>query len=339
MPDSITSGAIVVRELPFGPDGLATLWLLFFGYCFLGWCAESAYCSVLERKLVNRGFLNGPYLPIYGSGALLGLLLMQDVQSVAVLFLVGGALSCALEFATSWVMEKAYHARWWDYSHLPLNLDGRVWVGGFFEFGVGVVLVAKVAQPLLSVPLLLMSQPARATVAALTALTFFADLAVTHVGLSGFRSKMDDLVGSMRSRAFALGQWAPAIPHVPSPSDAMDALSGYIPSRSDIASLVGWERIRELSLGRRLGAARRSLSRYMPDVSLPQINMPVPKIELSALIDAARNAQGEVAEHFSSALNAQEKRILGAFPSLRPSEYQSMIDDLYDAYRKHAGRQ
>ena len=119
----------------------------------------------------------------------------------------------------------------------------------------------------------------------------------------------------------------------------MDALSGYIPSRSDIASLVGWEHIRELSLGRRLGAARRSLSRHMPDVSLPQINMPVPKIELSALIDAARNAQGEVAEHFSSALNAQEKRILGAFPSLRPSEYQSMIDDLYDAYRKHAGRQ
>ncbi|MGL5174453.1 MAG: putative ABC transporter permease, partial [Olsenella sp.] len=110
-------------------NGIASLWILFMMYSFAGWCCESTACSYRQRKFVNRGFLNGPYLPIYGSGSLAAIVLLKDVQNPVLLFLLGGLLTCTIEYLTSYVMERIYHARWWDYSKRPLNLHGRVWIG------------------------------------------------------------------------------------------------------------------------------------------------------------------------------------------------------------------
>lgn len=116
------------------PYPLVDMILYFFIYSFCGWLMESIYCSIPARRVINRGFLNGPLCPIYGSGVLLILIFLIPVRdtvsplgiALAVVFLAGAALASIVEYATSWAMEKLFHARWWDYSNNKYNLNGRI---------------------------------------------------------------------------------------------------------------------------------------------------------------------------------------------------------------------
>lgn len=115
---------------------LCRLFLWFLFYSFAGWVYESILCSITERKWVNRGFLYGPLCPIYGSGAVLILLALGRLTNPLVLFLSGMTLCSILEYAVSWLMEKLFHARWWDYSHMRFQLNGRICLLGAVVFGL-----------------------------------------------------------------------------------------------------------------------------------------------------------------------------------------------------------
>lgn len=82
------------------------LWFLF--YSFAGWVYESILVSVSERRLVNRGFLNGPICPIYGCGAVLAIVLLHDLHNPFAVFLISSIGACMLEYVTSWGMGKSY---------------------------------------------------------------------------------------------------------------------------------------------------------------------------------------------------------------------------------------
>lgn len=103
-------------------------WVLFFYlYSFLGWVWESSYVSVRQRHWVNRGFLHGPLLPIYGFGALFVLVFTLPVaQNPALVFLSGMAVATLLEYVTGAVMEHLFHLRYWDYSRYRWNLNGYI---------------------------------------------------------------------------------------------------------------------------------------------------------------------------------------------------------------------
>lgn len=88
------------------------LWFLFYSFC--GWVYESILVSILERRPVNRGFLNGPLCPIYGAGAVGAVVVMGQVHNPLVVFLLSMVGASILEYVTSWVMEALFHARWWD---------------------------------------------------------------------------------------------------------------------------------------------------------------------------------------------------------------------------------
>ena len=112
--------------------------LAFLFYSFAGWCCETVYCSVLQGKLVNRGFLNGPLCPVYGFGALLVIFLLQGTQQTPMaLFFSGMLVTSVLEYFTSWLLEKLFHMKWWDYSGYIFNIDGRVCLEGLIIFGLG----------------------------------------------------------------------------------------------------------------------------------------------------------------------------------------------------------
>lgn len=101
--------------------------LFFFIYCFLGWVWESCFVSVKSKKWVNRGFLHGPALPIYGSGAVVILASTIGVREYALLvFLFGMASSTLLEYVTGKCMERMFGVRYWDYSDKPLNVNGYI---------------------------------------------------------------------------------------------------------------------------------------------------------------------------------------------------------------------
>lgn len=137
-----------------------TQWILFFFiYSFIGWVWESCYVSVRKRRWVNRGFLHGPMLPIYGSGALVILISTIGVrENPWLIFLFGMLAATVLEYITGAVMEKMFHVRYWDYSRQKLNLNGYICVSSSLCWGVFSVLLVRavhipVERAVLDIPL------------------------------------------------------------------------------------------------------------------------------------------------------------------------------------------
>lgn len=107
----------------------AHLLLYFFFYSFVGWIWESSYVSILTKRLTNRGFLTGPMLPIYGSGAVVMLCATYPVQSSDIgIFLLGLIAATILEYVTGVVMETLFQVRYWDYSDKKFNIQGGTYL-------------------------------------------------------------------------------------------------------------------------------------------------------------------------------------------------------------------
>lgn len=122
--------------------------LLFFFYSFGGWCLESTYCSIGEKKLINRGFLTGPLCPIYGTAAVVMVLLIYPFRETPLLVFLLGIIVCDIvEFATSFLMEKLFAARWWDYTYEFCNLNGRISLKHSLHWGVVSVVFVLVVHP------------------------------------------------------------------------------------------------------------------------------------------------------------------------------------------------
>ena len=106
---------------------LITNFAIFLFYIFLGWICETAFCSIAARKFINRGFLSGPFCPIYGFGAMMILLCFSHYQNdLAALFLFSMVGTSVLEYITSFLLEKLFHLSLWDYSGRKWNLNGRI---------------------------------------------------------------------------------------------------------------------------------------------------------------------------------------------------------------------
>lgn len=122
--------------------------LYFFFYSFLGWVMETCYCSFLEKKYVARGFLYGPICPIYGVGVLLMLLFFKPLAGNVVLFYVTAVVvMSAWEYLVSWLLEVTTHARYWDYSHFKINLNGRICLPISLAWGVLSYIVIFLIHP------------------------------------------------------------------------------------------------------------------------------------------------------------------------------------------------
>lgn len=123
--------------------------LYFFVHSFLGWVCECIYCSIPAKKFINRGFLAGPYCPIYGCGALMVIHILEPwASSPIAIFLLGMVVTSALEYLTSYFMELLFHTKWWDYSTYPFNLNGRVCLKNSLMFAILCLIVMYGIHPL-----------------------------------------------------------------------------------------------------------------------------------------------------------------------------------------------
>ena len=101
------------------------------------WLYEVVLHLSTHGELVNRGILHGPWLPIYGTGCIIMVGLKMLIGNRPARYFVVSMVTCGvIEYVTSWLMEITYHTRWWDYSDLPWNLNGRIFVGGMVGFGI-----------------------------------------------------------------------------------------------------------------------------------------------------------------------------------------------------------
>ncbi len=112
-------------------------WLFFFYfYCFFGWIFESTFVTIKSRKFVNRGFMRGPFLPIYGSGAIMMLVVSMPFQDNLILtYLAGCVGATALEFVTGVAMESLFKVRYWDYSNQKINYKGHICLSSTLAWG------------------------------------------------------------------------------------------------------------------------------------------------------------------------------------------------------------
>ena len=165
-------------------ERLLPIVLLFFVYSFIGWCIEVTLKYFQFRRFINRGFLTGPILPIYGAGAVLITLAVGDISrfeyAVGTTFAISFILCGALEYGTSWVLEKRFHARWWDYSQKPMNLHGRIWIGNLVLFGLGGVAIVHAVNPVLYGLLAAIPRTAQELLSAGLLAVFSADAAMSH---------------------------------------------------------------------------------------------------------------------------------------------------------------
>ena len=148
-----------------------------------------------DLRLINRGFLTGPWLPIYGSGAALITVVIKGLAplefSVGTTFAVSFLLCGFLEYMTSYVLEKRFHARWWDYSQKPMNLHGRVWIGNLVLFGLGGVVIVDLINPLLLRLSEHMSFPLREIMALFLSVVFVADYVMSHFVLKLVKTSVE----------------------------------------------------------------------------------------------------------------------------------------------------
>lgn len=171
------------------------LWFLLYSFC--GWVYESILVSILERRPVNRGFLNGPLCPIYGAGAVGAVVVLGQVHNPLVVFLLSMVGASILEYVTSWVMEALFHARWWDYSDYKFNLNGRICLLGAFVFGVGGVLITSVIQPQVAGVTDRLPLPAIHWLCGVLFVLTLIDLVVTVCGIMHFENSLDNLMAAM----------------------------------------------------------------------------------------------------------------------------------------------
>lgn len=185
------------------------LWI-FFIYAFLGWCTEVSYAALVTGKFVNRGFLNGPWCPVYGFGVVIVLAGLTPLENnLLLLFLGSVVLTSALEWLTGFVLEKLFHQRWWDYSDQPFNLSGYICLRFSVAWGFACLFVVKLLHPTVLLLIRLIPRTLGTVLLALLGAVMAVDLAATVstiVKLNRRLEQIDELAAKIKEASNEFGE-------------------------------------------------------------------------------------------------------------------------------------
>ena len=189
-------------------------WLfVFFFYCFFGWCFESTYVSIRQHRFVNRGFIRGPFLPLYGSGAVVLLLAAAPVELAAeshhwhwyltylVMFMTGMIGATVLEYVTGVCMEKLFKVRYWDYSDQKLNFQGQICLSSSLAWGGLTILVTQLIHRLVENVLFALPSVLVGVIAIGTAIYFIADFTLAFKAALDLRDVLIKIENARRELA------------------------------------------------------------------------------------------------------------------------------------------
>lgn len=181
-------------------DTIINYVFMFFVFSAIGWAIECTYRSLGERRVINSGFLYGPMCPIYGTGCLVFDICLVPISApiekrIIIVLLLGMVLADAVEYITSYLMEKLFNARWWDYSNNFLNLHGRICFKHTCYWAIFAFAYVYLIAPLYRYALTFISQEIR-TIAVFVILAIFAvDLTFTVKAAADINKLMRKLSG------------------------------------------------------------------------------------------------------------------------------------------------
>lgn len=172
----------------------------FLVYSFLGWCTEVAYQAVKKGEVINRGFLNGPVCPIYGFGVLAVFRMLEAAgegslpeQNAFKVFCFGVVLATAIELFGGWLLDRLFHARWWDYSDRPFNLHGYICLEFSIIWGLGILLVVRGVNPAVTHALGLVPVRVGWILIAVFMIVFTADVMISVMVMTGLNKRMAEI--------------------------------------------------------------------------------------------------------------------------------------------------
>lgn len=178
------------------------IYICFFIYSIIGWIWESFLCSSVElKKLVNRGFFLGPYCPIYGLGATLSYLLLRDIDSATLIFILASIVSCTIEYIVGYILEKMFKDRWWNYDNYPFQLHGRVCLYGLVIFGLANVVIVKFSTPFLMFSLSVIKDSILIGLAISISLVSFVDLIITISARKKLNKRLSNIHERLEEKA------------------------------------------------------------------------------------------------------------------------------------------
>lgn len=170
------------------------LFLFYMFYSFLGWIVEVIDLYIVEGKFVNRGFLIGPYCPIYGKSVLLISWLLKRYENNIILLFVMSMIICTIvEYLGSYLLEKFFKTRWWDYSHKKFNINGRVCLENTLLFGIGSVIVMFVINPFINNLINLLPNYLLITISIIIFLIYLTDNILSLVIILHFSKSFNNL--------------------------------------------------------------------------------------------------------------------------------------------------
>ena len=173
---------------------LPLLVLYFLWYSLLGWCMETTFCSISERRFVFRGFLKGPICPIYGFGMVIVLYALTPlVDNTLLLYLGGVILPSVLELVGGWALYKLYRTRWWDYTDKPFNIGGYVCLEFSLMWGVGAIVMVKAIHPTIAALVNIIPPLVGFVLMCLLYAVYAADVVATAIAASDLARELDAL--------------------------------------------------------------------------------------------------------------------------------------------------
>ena len=280
------------------------LFLSFLTYSFLGWVCETTYCSLGSGHFINRGFLTGPLCPIYGCGAISVLIFLRPLKDHAILlFVFGMILTSAIEYFTSYIMEKLFHAKWWDYSTYRCNINGRVCLRNSLMFGALSVVAARYVDPVVQ--------------GALAAVPFWTSVALTEVLLILLISDLVLTVHTIWELNGTLAQ--------------LQGLADQIQeSREELRQerrLRAEQNMLDLELGKMelrdyLEERKTELAEYVEERKKERLLRR--EAQYKALTEKADNRLKE----FAARNSYLRRRLLQAFPNMRSTRYQIGLEQI-----------
>lgn len=301
------------------------LMMLFFIYAFLGWCVEVAFAACCEGRFVNRGFLNGPVCPIYGFGVIFVVLLLEPVQgNLPMLFLGSVLVTTAIEFVAGFLLEKLFHAKWWDYSDMPLNIMGYVCLLFSILWGIACLIIVRFIHPLIFALVELMPFVLLAALLCIFSALMLADIIATVATIRKLNERLKrltELAAEIHALSDEIGQ---AI------SDSTIAVKNKAMAGEERFN-EGVRRLKKADASERIDQGRRAVTERI-DQSRKAV---ADRIEQSK--EAAKRRLSIQKERFVDALEEKafgQRRLISAFPNLKSQKHQEALTALRENYAR-----
>lgn len=192
------------------PQNFYELVWIFIIYAFIGWCTEVSYAALDTGKFVNRGFLNGPYCPIYGCGVVIVVWALTPLQD-NIFLLFGGSfvLTTALEFVTGYILEKVFHNKWWDYSDKPFNVKGYICLKFSIYWGLACTFIMKIVHPAIYKAVTWIPFIPGVVILSILMCVFIVDCCITVSTILKFNKRlkvMDEMAATIRKLSDEIGE-------------------------------------------------------------------------------------------------------------------------------------